>query len=45
MNVIDKEDEVIRRLAWVDRLDKQITRWMARHGLVIARVGLGVVFF
>ncbi|MCB0154060.1 MAG: DoxX family membrane protein [Anaerolineae bacterium] len=28
-----------------DRLDHLITTWMARYGLVIMRVGLGVVFF
>lgn len=28
-----------------DRLDQLITTWMARYGLVIMRVGLGVVFF
>ncbi len=28
-----------------DRMDAQITAWMARYGLVIMRVGLGVVFF
>ena len=28
-----------------DQIDKQITFWMARHGLVIMRVGLGIVFF
>ena len=28
-----------------DRLDRIITGWMARYGLVIMRVGLGIVFF
>ena len=28
-----------------DRIDRKITTWMARYGLVILRVGLGVVFF
>ena len=27
-----------------DRLDRSITRWMARYSLVILRIGLGVVF-
>jgi uncharacterized membrane protein YkgB len=31
--------------AQFDNLDKQITEWMARYGMVIMRVGLGVVFF
>ena len=29
----------------VDRLDQAITTWMAHHGLVIMRIGLGIVFF
>lgn len=28
-----------------DRLDQGITHWMARRGLLIMRLGLGVVFF
>lgn len=28
-----------------DRLDSAITRWMARYGLLIMRIGLGIVFF
>ncbi len=28
-----------------DRLDRAITGWMARYGLVILRIGLGIVFF
>lgn len=28
-----------------DRLDRMITGWMARYGLIIMRIGLGVVFF
>ena len=28
-----------------DQIDRQITFWMARYGLVIMRVGLGIVFF
>ncbi len=28
-----------------DRLDKQITFWMAQYGMVIMRIGLGIVFF
>jgi uncharacterized membrane protein YphA (DoxX/SURF4 family) len=27
-----------------DRMDREITRWMARYGLVILRFGLGVIF-
>jgi len=28
-----------------DKTDRAITRWMARYGLTILRIGLGVVFF
>ena len=28
-----------------DRLDRAITFWMARNGLFILRIGLGIVFF
>ena len=28
-----------------DEIDKTITRWMARYGLIILRLGLGIVFF
>lgn len=28
-----------------DKIDRLITAWMARYGLVILRIGLGVVFF
>ena len=27
-----------------DRIDRSITRWMARYGLVVMRIGLGIVF-
>lgn len=32
-------------LSLFDQLDTQVTAWMARYGLVILRVGLGIVFF
>lgn len=32
-------------VTYVDHLDQGITRWMARYGLLIMRLGLGVVFF
>lgn len=28
-----------------DGVDKAITRWMARYGMIILRLGLGIVFF
>ena len=28
-----------------DKIDRAITTWMARYGLLVMRVGLGVVFF
>jgi uncharacterized membrane protein YphA (DoxX/SURF4 family) len=30
---------------WFDRIDKAITTWMARYGLLFLRVSLGIVFF
>ncbi len=33
------------RVTWFDQVDGMITRWMARHGLTLLRVGMGVVFF
>jgi uncharacterized membrane protein YkgB len=30
---------------WIARSDVRVTRWMARHGVVLLRVSLGVVFF
>jgi uncharacterized membrane protein YphA (DoxX/SURF4 family) len=29
----------------LDRIDARITRWMARHGVPLLRVSLGVIFF
>jgi uncharacterized membrane protein YkgB len=28
-----------------ERIDRRITRWMARHGMTIMRISLGLVFF
>lgn len=28
-----------------DTIDRMITHWMARHGLLLLRVGLGIIFF
>ena len=28
-----------------DQIDKRITHWMAAYGLIILRIGLGIVFF
>jgi uncharacterized membrane protein YkgB len=42
------EDELLRRLpfaAQIDRLDAWLTAWMARYGLTLMRIGLGVIFF
>ena len=30
---------------WFDRVDRKITSWMAKYGLTILRIGLGIVFF
>lgn len=29
----------------IDKFDRQLTRWMARYGILTLRVGLGVIFF
>jgi len=29
----------------LDRIDRRVTQWMARYGLVLMRIALGVVFF
>ena len=42
------EDRVLRRLPFakeIDRADQRITQWMARYGLTMMRVALGVIFF
>lgn len=39
-------DTAINRLnGYFDQVDQGITHWMARYGLLIMRLGLGVVFF
>ena len=30
---------------WFNRLDQRLTTWMARYGIVLLRVSLGLVFF
>lgn len=30
---------------WLDPIDDRVTHWMARHGLPLLRISLGVVFF
>ena len=32
-------------LQTLDKIDRAITHWMARYGLLVMRIGLGVVFF
>jgi uncharacterized membrane protein YkgB len=42
------EDRLLQRLPlWpqLDRLDRRLTDWMARHGLRLMRIALGIVFF
>lgn len=34
-----------RRINFVDKFDHVLTHWMAEYGLVILRIGLGIVFF
>jgi uncharacterized membrane protein YphA (DoxX/SURF4 family) len=33
------------RFPWFDKLDTTITWWMARHGVTLLRVSMGVIFF
>jgi uncharacterized membrane protein YkgB len=42
------EDRLLRRLPWwpwLDRVDLRITQWMARYGLFLLRIALGIIFF
>ncbi len=42
------EDRLLQRLPFaerIDRLDQRVTQWMARYGLTMMRVALGVIFF
>lgn len=34
-----------RLSGYFDQIDQRVTQWMARYGLLIMRLGLGVVFF
>lgn len=42
MNGLLLNKEIQKRF---DRLDKQVTHWMARNGMTVLRIGLGIVFF
>ncbi len=42
------EDRLLQRMPFArrfDQLDQRITQWMARYGLVMMRVALGIIFF
>ena len=42
------EDRLLRKLPYwqqIDAIDLRITNWMGRNGLVLMRVGLGIIFF
>jgi uncharacterized membrane protein YphA (DoxX/SURF4 family) len=42
------EDRLLQRLPFaerIDRVDQRVTQWMARYGLTMMRVALGVIFF
>lgn len=42
------EDRLLRRLPFaeaIDRVDQRVTQWMARYGLTMMRVALGIIFF
>jgi uncharacterized membrane protein YphA (DoxX/SURF4 family) len=36
------QEEILSR---VDRLDRTITQWMARYGVLLLRISVGIVFF
>jgi len=37
------EDKIVEK--FFDKLDRKITSWMANYGLLILRIGLGIIFF
>lgn len=37
------EDKIVEK--FFDKLDVKITAWMANYGMIILRIGLGIVFF
>ncbi|KUG25643.1 hypothetical protein ASZ90_004528 [hydrocarbon metagenome] len=37
------EDKFV--IKYLDNIDKIITNWMSRYGLLVLRIGLGIVFF
>ena len=41
-------DPISKRITldlYFDKIDQIITRWMAHYGLIIMRIGLGIIFF
>jgi len=32
-------------MVWFERIDVALTRWMAKYGIVILRISLGIIFF
>jgi uncharacterized membrane protein YkgB len=42
---VDERQVLGRFIPPFDEIDRAITRWMATYGMVIMRVGLGIVFF
>ena len=39
------EKQIGENIPYFDQIDQVITRWMAQYGLIIMRIGLGIVFF
>jgi uncharacterized membrane protein YkgB len=35
---------LVPKPSWFDRVDTRVTRWMARHGVRLLRISLGIVF-
>ena len=42
---MNKLDNRTQFMTYFDRVDHAITIWMAQYGIIIMRVGLGIVFF
>jgi len=37
--------KLLRYMLWFDRIDTRVTQWMARYGVLLLRISLGLVFF
>lgn len=44
MTVSNMEQDMDHYYKWFDRIDRHITKWMARYGVFLLRVSVGIVF-